>query len=661
MEGIVVLAFFIVAILFCLPLLVAIKVYYLSNRIHELENRIYDLKKELLKKADKTDQNSKIYAPKVDEGKIVSPVSVISPHQNELIQKSPESVVNEPLTKTAAMAEVDSSPQMPFASPTRLVKPSEEIQANVEQKTTEPVTAGDFTRRIPGETAGPAKIEKPEMDLETRIGAVWFNRIGLVVLVIGFVLMGRYITPHLLPWHKVVLCYLGAAVLYGAGWRFETHLKIFARPVMAGGLALAFFTAFASHFVLPMACLGLWASLLLMTLSTGGIFFCAERWRSESTAGLAIFLGHVTAFVASGDADTFSLIAILFLSVAAIVLFLRHNWMPLSVFAVCAAYGSHVLWAVQKHPPSTPEFGFWVNFIFLSSYYAIFLFADLMYRFRFWKQGKDAFTPQQQMAGRFLGPVSLILYSLSTAGLFFATGVYLDQMYYYLISLALLQSVLVLYQRSRQNPDFPFYAAMAAIFFTAGLFSLFGGMTLNLALALEALILLTVARQMDLWFLNPLAQCVLTFAFMHYWCSGAHTIKTWPQFAGSLAIASVYFVQSRMEETWPSKRNEDTAWQAAWTKPVQDYFAKAFTPLSYIHAVLGAVLISFQCNRFLLLPFPETMITFFIAGFSVLVWRLISHPLIFSIWFYRSPCFLSCLINLNWMVVVYGMPGFLNI
>ena len=36
-----------------------------------------------------------------------------------------------------------------------------------------------------------------------------------------------------------------------------------------------------------------------MTASIGLILFFAERWRSQFTAGLAIFLGHVASFVAA--------------------------------------------------------------------------------------------------------------------------------------------------------------------------------------------------------------------------------------------------------------------------------------------------------------------------------------------------------------------------
>ncbi|MCB1032829.1 MAG: DUF2339 domain-containing protein, partial [Acidobacteria bacterium] len=146
------------------------------------------------------------------------------------------------------------------------------------------------------------------MDLETRIGGVWLNRIGLVSLIIGIAFLAREVEPRLQPWHRVLLGYLGSAVLFGIGRRFEEKLQAFARPLMAGGLAAGFFTSFAGYFLPRMECLPLFVSLALMALFVGGIFYCAERWNSQSIAGLALLLGHIAAYVASVDTETLPMV-----------------------------------------------------------------------------------------------------------------------------------------------------------------------------------------------------------------------------------------------------------------------------------------------------------------------------------------------------------------
>ena len=455
--------------------------------------------------------------------------------------------------------------------------------------------------------------EEAGMDLETRIGAIWFNRLGLVALIIGFALLGRYITPHLQPWHKVVGSYFVAALLFCCGWYFEQRLKQFSRPVMAGALSIVFFISFAAHFVKPMACIPLWGSLLLMSASIGLIFLCAERWRSEPTAGLAIFLGHVAAFVAGKDADTFSLVAILFLSLSAFGLLLRHNWVPLSLFSAVAAFLSHLVWALQDHSSFTPGFQFWVNFQFLTSYYLIFLAADLIFRHRIFKRGLEAFTVKQRAAGRSVGPVALVLYVTLAASLFHATSIHWNQIHCFLFPLAALQVFLVRYHRKRANPDYSFYGVAATLFALLGLFSWIEGLTLNMSLAALALLLLVLARRMRLGFLTPLAEVVLIVNFIHFWGSDASKIDSWPAYLGSVMTAMVYFVKSRLEETWQLAPKDEAPTEAWWSSAVQDIFAKLATPLAYLHAAAGSLLIFYECRTFFQIPWDAAAV----VGFSL--------------------------------------------
>ncbi len=473
---------------------------------------------------------------------------------------------------------------------------------------------------------------KSIMDLETRIGAIWFNRLGLVALIIGFGLLARYITPHLKPWHKVLGSYLSSGLLFCCGWYFERRLRHFARPVMAGALSIIFFVSFAAHFVKPMACVPLWMSLLLMSASVGFTFLCAERWRSEPTAGLAIFLGHVAAFVAGGDADTYSLVAILFLSLSALALLLRHNWVPLSLFAVFAAFVSHLLWAILDHAPSSPEFQFWINFQFLTSYYCIFLASDLISRHRIFKRGIASFTVKQQAAGRAVGPASMVLYVTLTASFFHATKIYWDQIHFFLFPLAALQIILFRYHRQRANPDCALYLVASILFGTLGLFSWIEGLSLNMSLAALALLLLVLSRRMGMGFLSLLAELVLMVNFLHFWLSDASTIDSWPTFLGSVMIAMVYFVKSRLEETWQVRLQNEAIVEAPWSSAAQDIYQKLAHPFAYIHAAAGSMLVLYQCVTFFDAPWDAVMLAgFSLAGVASAA-LLASCPLACSTW-----------------------------
>ncbi|MBN2326391.1 MAG: DUF2339 domain-containing protein, partial [Candidatus Omnitrophica bacterium] len=509
----------------------------------------------------------------------------------------------------------------------------------------------DSSAKKPGEPAASGGDED-EMDLETRIGAVWFNRIGLLALLISFGLMGRLIEFQ--PWHKVAGAYLTSAVLFGAGWFFEERLRRWARPVMAGGLALAFFTSFAAHFLAPMQCISLGASLTLMTLSVLGIFACAERWKSESTAGMAIFLGHAAAYTAGGTADSYTLVAILFLCITALLLFLRHNWVPLSLFSVFAAYGSHILWAMQDHAPTTPEFSFWLNFVFLASYYFIFLSADLIYHHRLWKQGGESIDASRPSSGRLLGPALMILFATAASGLFYATSVYWERIHAFYLPFAVLQVGLMYYHRSRCNRDYSFYAAAASAFLTLGLASWMDGLSLNMALAIEALILLILARQMRMWHLNPLAQLVLAVNFLHFWTMDQEF--TWPIYIGCMITAGVYFVKSRMEETWPQDLIDLEAWESNWAQRFADFMMRSMPAFAYVHASAGAVMAFSQSYRFFDPVWEDSAVALLGLGATIGILALAARAWIPAVWIMQASIIGSVISRRTEVSLLPGWP-----
>ena len=188
-------------------------------------------------------------------------------------------------------------------------------------------------------------------DLEARIGGTWLLRIGLVSLAIALALFASSVVPDLSPGAKVALAYAGALAFFGIGKFFAARLEKFARPVMAGGLAFGFFVAFAAHFVPAMQVVSLPVSIVWMVVSMITVLIAAERWQSQPTAGLAIILGQISAFVSAGDAGAYSLVMIGLLALTAVILLLRHRWVALGVFAVAASYGSHLLWIFAERDP----------------------------------------------------------------------------------------------------------------------------------------------------------------------------------------------------------------------------------------------------------------------------------------------------------------------
>ncbi len=398
------------------------------------------------------------------------------------------------------------------------------------------------------DTEAPAAAARESVDLEAVIGTTWVLRAGLAVLAIAFALFARSIAPQLSPGAKVAIAYGFAALLFGAGRFYEGRLERFARPVMAGGLTFGFFVAYAAHFVPAMQAVSLPVSAVWMGFGMATVLVAAERWKSQGTAVLAFLLGHVSAYVSAGSADTYSLVILVALAVVAGVLMLRHGWVDLGVLAVVLSYGSHLLWVLAERSPVDGDRAFWVNLAFLTGYYVVFLLADVLW----WRRDaeREPGGPSTFASPRHVGPVNLVLYVSLVSFVYVVTEARLDSIEWFYLTLGVVQGALAWFYWQVHHRDYVFYPAFGTILWTLGMFAAFDALTLNLVLAGQALLLLAAAHRTRLWIFHALAQIALLVAFVHYWVYPAPAESTWPLFLGGLGLVAVYLLKAGLEEVW---------------------------------------------------------------------------------------------------------------
>jgi uncharacterized membrane protein len=86
-------------------------------------------------------------------------------------------------------------------------------------------------------------------DWETVIGGRWLNKIGIVVLVVGVALFLGYSLRYMGPWGRVATGGFSALTLLIGGLFLQRIKKyaLFAKPLVGGGWALLYFTAYAAH------------------------------------------------------------------------------------------------------------------------------------------------------------------------------------------------------------------------------------------------------------------------------------------------------------------------------------------------------------------------------------------------------------------------------
>jgi uncharacterized membrane protein len=217
-------------------------------------------------------------------------------------------------------------------------------------------------------------------ELEALIGGNWLNKIGVGALVLGMVLFIRYALAYVGPLGKVGLGVgLGLALLVG-GIVLERRQRyaLFARPLIGGGWALLYFTAYAAHnFDAARVIENPAVGLLVMIAVAGGMIFHSLRYRAEMVTGVA----YVLAFLAIdiSPLGLYSLLASALLALSLIVLLWRFAWYRLALGAVIATYGTHLLWMLGSTPTMPlPLPAFWITESILVLYWLTFATSDFL-------------------------------------------------------------------------------------------------------------------------------------------------------------------------------------------------------------------------------------------------------------------------------------------
>ena len=134
-------------------------------------------------------------------------------------------------------------------------------------------------------------------DWETVIGGKWLNKIGIVVLVVGVALFLGYSLRYMGPWGRVGTGALSGLALLIGGVLLQRipRYTLFAKPLVGGGWALLYFTAYAAHNVSAAKVIAapVWGLSLLGAVAAAMILHSLQ-YRSEVATGLAYVLGFVT-------------------------------------------------------------------------------------------------------------------------------------------------------------------------------------------------------------------------------------------------------------------------------------------------------------------------------------------------------------------------------
>jgi len=226
----------------------------------------------------------------------------------------------------------------------------------------------------------PETVESETQSLETRIGRIWFNRIGIFAIIVGMGFFLKYAFDN--NWigelGRVVLGLLaGLGMIIGGEITHRKNYKIFSEGLIAGGASLLYLSIYAAfnfyHLIGPIAA---FVFLIMVTIFIGTF---AVRFDSSRVLNLSIIGGFLTPFLISvgGIHPVALMFYILLLDIGILWVSFFKKWEYCNVVALILTYTTYFSWyGIQyKHQY------FLAAEIFISSVFILFTIVAILYNF----------------------------------------------------------------------------------------------------------------------------------------------------------------------------------------------------------------------------------------------------------------------------------------
>jgi hypothetical protein len=225
------------------------------------------------------------------------------------------------------------------------------------------------TREAHGRVPPPRRPD----DLEARVGAYWLSRVGIVVFITGVAFLVIYKFGELGIALRIAAGYGVGAGLAGVGHWIARRHRVFGEVLFGGGLAVAYFVTYALHFVPAVRVIeSRHAAFALLCLAIVAVVLVAHRMRSETVAGIALFLGLHTGMLS--DVTAYTLAATCLLAAGAVLFLVTHRWVVVPASGLAAAYATHARWVLAGSEGGSHA----LSLGFLAVYFSLFAAAILV-------------------------------------------------------------------------------------------------------------------------------------------------------------------------------------------------------------------------------------------------------------------------------------------
>ncbi|HEY1964154.1 MAG TPA: DUF2339 domain-containing protein, partial [Acidobacteriaceae bacterium] len=245
-----------------------------------------------------------------------------------------------------------------------------------------PAAAESFAHLPAGASAPvPSTRVREERSVESRMGSQWFNRIGIIALLIGVALFLKFAFDNhwVGPAGRVLIGLLSGAALIAWSERFRTKgytaFSYSLKAVGSGVLYLSLWAAFSMYHLTPAG-----VAFAGMVLVTAFNAFIAWRQSAELLAVYAIVGAFSTPLLLSTgrDQEVFLFCYLLMMNAATMALLVLRGWNRLLVLSFVGTVAFYWGWYWQFYTPAA----FVTTAVFLSLFVLLFAAATILARHR---------------------------------------------------------------------------------------------------------------------------------------------------------------------------------------------------------------------------------------------------------------------------------------
>lgn len=443
---------------------------------------------------------------------------------------------------------------------------------------------------LPPHPVPPVAAPQPEIDLESRIGSHWLNRIGISAVLIGvsYFLKFAFDNNWIGPTGRVSIGLLTgiAGIVWSEAFRNKGY-KIFSYSLKAVGIGVLYLSLWAAFQVYALIPSGV--AFLAMAVVTASTAMLAIKQDAEILAALALTGGFSTPLLLSTgqnhEVELFLYVALL--SAASVALVSFKPWRRLLVLSYSGTLLLYIAWYSEYYR----RFEFATTLTFASIFFAIFAIAPVLS------------TPPEGTSSLPWLPAALI---------FINTGVYFLQAYamveeidklamaWFALALAGVHIALSRVSAPREplnaEPLRLLHLALAVALITIAIPIRLDGHWITVGWLVEAGVLLWVADRISAGFLHYLAAAALALGVVRLLVFDNFVVDTLllnSRMATYLLAMAVLALLARFSaKRFSAKRESDVDNQLAavavlavsvlalvgLTREIADYYARQMTP-----------------------------------------------------------------------------------